>query len=60
MTPGILVQVDRINELSKILLEMTKEHDNKKFWELDRKFKELKAIHTLEDELNEKNTIESS
>ena len=50
--PDIITQVDRISELSSLLLEMTNVRDMKKFWELDRKFNELMALNKLEDDPN--------
>jgi hypothetical protein len=50
--PDLMTQLDRVHELSEILLAMTREYDMKKFWALDRKFRDLKAIFKLEDELN--------
>jgi len=53
--PDIMTQVDRLQELSSLLLQMIQEYDMKKFWKLDRKFQDLKMLHKLEDELNEAN-----
>ena len=50
--PDIVTQMDRLEELSKLLLEMSREFDNKKFRELDTKFGDLQALYKLEDELN--------
>ena len=50
--PDIMTVLDRLTELSRLLLEMSQEKDNKKFWELTKRFDEVKAIHKLEDELN--------
>ena len=50
--PDILTLVNRIQEQSKLLLQMCREYDMRKFWELERKFQELNEIYRLEDKLN--------
>lgn len=55
MSAPLMIQVDRLGELGSILgqmIEADKVGDNKRFWELDRKFKEASAAHKLEDEIN--------
>ena len=50
--PDIVTMMSRLEELNELLLDMSREYNIKKFYELDRKFSELQAIHKLEDELN--------
>lgn len=49
---SIMTRIDRGLELSTLLLEMCKEYDMKKFWELQAKFDNLVMLNKLEDELN--------
>jgi hypothetical protein len=55
--PDISTQLERLEELSKLLLEMSKEYNMVKFSELDRKFSALQAIYRLEDEVNQKEGV---
>ena len=53
MGAPLLVQINRFAELCKLLEQMNKEYDMKKFFELDRRFKDIMAINKLEDEIND-------
>jgi len=50
--PDIITQLDRISELSKLLLQMNRETDDKKFWQLQQRWNDIVAMNRLEDELN--------
>ena len=52
--PDIMTQLDRIKELSEILSQMSPDLPNNKFWKLSQKFDDLREIHRLEDEINDK------
>jgi hypothetical protein len=52
----ILTHLDRLQELSELMLAMCKEYDMQKFFELDKKFKDTVAINKLEDEVNNEHT----
>lgn len=52
MSAPIMTQLNRLQELSILLLAMTKEYDIKKFFELDHRFQEIVAMNKLEDEVN--------
>jgi hypothetical protein len=47
-----MTQIDRINELSRLLLQMCQEYDMNKFFELQRKFDDILTLNSLEDEIN--------
>ena len=50
--PDIITQIDRLKTLSELLVEMCKEYNMEKFYELNRRFKERVAVDRLEDEIN--------
>lgn len=52
MNAPTMVQMDRAIELIHLLEEMKCETNNKRFWELDRRFQEIVELNKLEDELN--------
>ena len=53
----IMTQVNRINEMSELLLEMFKEfYNTKRYRELSDRFDDLVAINRLEDEINGEET----
>lgn len=52
---NVLVKLERLYELTDLLHQMSEaalKCDNKKFWELTKKFDDTQAIHKLEDSLN--------
>ena len=48
----IMIRVDRLNELSRLLLEMCQEINAKKFYDLENKYRDTLNIYQLEDDLN--------
>jgi len=52
MSAPLMVQMDRLSELGDLMTKMIDEYDYKKFYELDRQFREKLALYKLEDELN--------
>ena len=54
--PDIATRIDRLHELSSLLLQMTQSHihnNNDTFWKLNQEFKDLTTIYQLEDEIQE-------
>jgi len=52
--PDLMTLINRIDKFSNLLLKMTREPDNKKFWEMNEEFKNERRCDDLEDELEEK------
>ena len=48
----IVTQADRLSKLSKLLLEMCKEYDFKKFMKMQEEFENEIELNKLEDEVN--------
>ena len=52
MSAPLIVQMDRLSELGELMKKMVDEYDMKKFFDLDRQFRERLALYKLEDEIN--------